>query len=173
LGTLQGSEKPSRRRLSRQPPGAALAVGQFAQPQRGHRPAAGLIHAKSFGVADRKDGRAATPETLSRIGPITKVFTTTLLALLRDWGSVRLDDPVADYLPPEVKLPGDPRGSPAITLRHLAAHSLGLPSLPPNLVAKGEDPYAGNSATKRNTLRKAFLESSPGLRAQGIAVQRK
>jgi D-alanyl-D-alanine-carboxypeptidase/D-alanyl-D-alanine-endopeptidase len=113
----------------------SLSVGIVQQQQ--------LVYAKSFGVADRKHGLAATPDTLYRIGSITKVFTTTLLAMLRDRGTVRLDDPVASYLPPEVKLPGDPRGAPAITLRHLATHSSGLPSLPPNLVPKGEDPYGG------------------------------
>jgi CubicO group peptidase (beta-lactamase class C family) len=42
-----------------------------------------------------------------------------------------------------VKLPGDPRGAPAITLRQLGTHSSGLPSMPPNLVPDGEDPYGG------------------------------
>src|SRR5262249_5694080 len=104
-----------------------------------------LVYAKSFGLADRRNFQAATVHTLYRIGSITKVFTTTLLAMLRDRGAVRLDDPVANYLPSEVKLPTDPRGAPAITLRHLATHSSGLPSLPPNLVPKGEDPYGGYS----------------------------
>src|SRR4029077_16861929 len=64
--------------------------------------------------------------------------------LLRDRGFARLDDPVSQYLPPEVKLPADPRGSPAITLRHLATHSSGLPRLPVNLQSKGDDPYGGS-----------------------------
>jgi CubicO group peptidase (beta-lactamase class C family) len=104
-----------------------------------------LVYARSFGLADRKTTRPATPDTLYRIGSITKVFTTTLLAMLRDRGTVRLDDPVANYLSPEVILPSDPRGAPAITLRHLATHSSGLPSLPPNLAPKGDDPYGGYS----------------------------
>jgi CubicO group peptidase (beta-lactamase class C family) len=113
----------------------SLSVGIVRQQE--------LVYAKSFGVADRKHGCPAMPDTLYRIGSITKVFTTTLLAMLRDRGTVRLDDSVANYLPPEVKLPADPRGAPAITLRHLATHSSGLPSMPPNLVPKGEDPYGG------------------------------
>ena len=104
-----------------------------------------LVYAKSFGLADRRSGRAATPDTSYRIGSITKVFTTTLLAALRDRGIVGLDDPVARYLPPDVKLPSDPTGAPAITLRHLATHSSGLPRLPINLVPKAGDPYGGYS----------------------------
>jgi CubicO group peptidase (beta-lactamase class C family) len=105
-----------------------------------------LVYAKSFGLAARKQGRAATPDTLYRIGSVTKVFTATLLAMLRDRGRVRLDDPVADYLPPGVVLPSDSRGAPAITLRHLATHSSGLPRLPVNLKPKGDDPYGGYPA---------------------------
>jgi CubicO group peptidase (beta-lactamase class C family) len=116
----------------------SLSVGVVRQQE--------LVYAQSFGVADRKRRRPATPDTLYRIGSITKVFTTTLLAMLRDRWAVRLDDPVANYLPPGVKLPADPRGAPAITLRHLATHSSGLPSLPPNLVAEGDDPYGGYPA---------------------------
>jgi CubicO group peptidase (beta-lactamase class C family) len=102
-----------------------------------------LIYAKSVGLAERSHSRPATPDTLYRIGSATKVFTATLLALLRDRGIVRLDDAVAQHLPPEVKLPTDPRGAPAITLRHLATHSSGLPRLPVNLQNKGDDPYGG------------------------------
>jgi serine-type D-Ala-D-Ala carboxypeptidase/endopeptidase len=104
-----------------------------------------LVFAKSVGLTERTHSRAATPDTLYHIGSATKVFTTTLLAVLRDQGVVHLDDAVAQYLPSEVKLPTDPRGAPAITLRHLATHSSGLPRLPVNLHSKGDDPYAGYS----------------------------
>ncbi len=102
-----------------------------------------LIFCRAYGVADRKATRPATTETLYRIGSISKVFTTTLMCILRDKGVVRLDDPVSKYLPADVKLPSDPRGAPAITLRHLATHTSGLPKLPPNVASKGEDAYGG------------------------------
>lgn len=101
----------------------------------------GLAWAKAIGVADRKSGRPATPDTLYRIGSITKVFTASLLVLARDRGEVRLDDAVAKYLPRHAKLPADPRGAPAITLRHLATHTSGLPRIPPNLTPANGDPY--------------------------------
>jgi CubicO group peptidase (beta-lactamase class C family) len=103
----------------------------------------GLVHSKAVGVADRKSGRPAGPGTLYRIGSVTKPFTATLLLVLRDRGKLRLDDPVGMYLPSGMKLPGDPRGAPAITLRHLATHGSGLPRLPVNLRPSGGDPYGG------------------------------
>ena len=102
-----------------------------------------LLYAKAYGVADRKTNRPASPETIYRIGSVTKVFTTTLMCMLRDKGLIRLDDPVGKYLPEGVQLPSDPRGEPVITLRHLATHSSGLPRLTPNVAAKGEDAYGG------------------------------
>jgi len=102
-----------------------------------------LIFAKAYGVADRQTDRKPTPDSLYSIGSVTKVFTTTLMCILRDRGVVRLDDPIAKYLPESVKVPTDPRGAPAITLRHLATHSSGLARLPPNLVPVGDDPYGG------------------------------
>jgi CubicO group peptidase (beta-lactamase class C family) len=121
-----------RRRSARLP---SLSVGIVTRQ--------GLVHARSFGLADCKQKRAATADTLYHIGSVTKVFTTTLLAMLRDRNLVRLEDRVADHLPPDVRLPTDPRGAPAITLRHLGTHSSGLPRLPANLKAKGDDPYGG------------------------------
>lgn len=102
-----------------------------------------LVYARAFGVADRETSRPATIETIYRIGSITKVFTTTLLAILRDQGTVRLDDAVEDHLPKEVRVPSDPRGAQPMTLRHLATHSSGLPRLPVNLTPRGGDPYGG------------------------------
>ena len=105
-----------------------------------------LLFAKAYGFADLQANRPATPETIYRIGSVTKVFTTTLMCVLRDKGVVRLDDPVSNYLPADVRLPSDPRGVPAITLRHLATHSSGLPRVPMNVVAKGDDAYGGYTA---------------------------
>ena len=105
-----------------------------------------LDYTKCFGVADRKSKRDATPDTVYRIGSVSKVFTATLLAALRDQGVVSLDDPIAKHLPKGAKLPSDPRGLPTITLRHLATHTSGLPRLPINLTPRGNDPYGGYSA---------------------------
>jgi CubicO group peptidase (beta-lactamase class C family) len=75
------------------------------------------------------------------IGSITKTFTTTVLATMVADGSVRLDDPVAKYLPASVRVPA--RTGRQITLLDLATQSSGLPRLPANLAPRdAANPYA-------------------------------
>ena len=78
-----------------------------------------------FSVADP---RPVSDDTIFEIGSCTKVFTSTILAIMVQRGEVSLDDPVAKYLPPEVKIPQ--RGGKQITLVDLATHTSGLPRLP-------------------------------------------
>jgi D-alanyl-D-alanine-carboxypeptidase/D-alanyl-D-alanine-endopeptidase len=81
------------------------------------------------------------PRTVFEIGSITKVFTGTLLADMVERGEVSLSDPVAKYLPPEVRVPS--RGAREITLLDLATHRSGLPRLPANMPrADPANPYA-------------------------------
>jgi D-alanyl-D-alanine-carboxypeptidase/D-alanyl-D-alanine-endopeptidase len=63
--------------------------------------------------------------TVFEIGSATKVFTATLLAEMAARGEVRLDDPVAKYLPESVRIPG--RNGRQITLLDLVTHTSGLP----------------------------------------------
>src|SRR5271165_562904 len=72
----------------------------------------------NFGVANP---RPVGSDTVFEIGSVTKVFTSTILADMVRRGEVALDDPVAKYLPPEVKMPQ--RGGRQITLLDLATHS--------------------------------------------------
>src|SRR2546423_12792648 len=62
------------------------------------------------------------------IGSITKTFTASILADMVDHGEVRLDDPVAKYLPPPGRVPS--RNGKQITLLDLATQSSGLPRMP-------------------------------------------
>jgi CubicO group peptidase (beta-lactamase class C family) len=79
--------------------------------------------------------------TIFEIGSITKAFTGILLADMVKRGEVRLDDPVAKYLPPEAAPPRE--GDRQITLVDLATQHSGLPRLPQNLQpADANDPYA-------------------------------
>lgn len=72
------------------------------------------------------------PNTVFEIGSITKVFTTTILADMVVDGIINLDDPVADYLPVDkVKIPSS--NGTKITLKHLATHTSGIPSMPDNI----------------------------------------
>lgn len=93
-------------------------------------------------------GRAGAPgvptldaNTVFEIGSTTKVFTASILASMVDRGEVRLDDPVAKYLPASVRMPK--RGGRDITLEDLATHTSALPRLPGNMAPKdASNPYA-------------------------------
>lgn len=75
------------------------------------------------------------------IGSITKTFTASVLADMVARGDVRLDDPVAKYLPDSAHVPG--RNGKQITLVDLATQSSGLPRLPSNLAPRdASNPYA-------------------------------
>jgi len=75
------------------------------------------------------------------IGSITKTFTASILAGMVADGSVRLDDPVAKFLPASVRVPS--RNGRQITLVDLATQSSGLPRLPSNMAPRDSaNPYA-------------------------------
>ncbi len=85
-----------------------------------------LVWAKGYGTSDLETGAPVTPETIFRIGSITKLFTATAVMQLRDAGKLRLDDSVSRHLPWfEVQSPFE--GEPEITIRQLLTHTSGLP----------------------------------------------
>jgi CubicO group peptidase (beta-lactamase class C family) len=83
-----------------------------------------------------QDGPAPDGRTVFQLGSIGKTLTATALARAVGDRTVQLDTPLS--LPPGFTVP---RGKTRrITLRDLATHSSGLPSLPANLLAEA-DPY--------------------------------
>ncbi len=87
-----------------------------------------------YGKADNGDPRPLDSDSVFEIGSVTKVFTSLLLADMVQRGEVALTDPVAKYLPKEVRVPE--HGGKAITLQELATHTSGLPREPTNLKPK-------------------------------------
>jgi D-alanyl-D-alanine-carboxypeptidase/D-alanyl-D-alanine-endopeptidase len=106
----------------------------------------GVIDAKgrrivAYGSLEKGDKRPLDGDTLFEIGSITKVFTSLLLADMAQRGEVRLDDPIAKYLPASAKVPE--RGGRQISLVDLATHTSGLPRMPANFRPKDPaNPYA-------------------------------
>ena len=94
---------------------------------RGHR--AGLLlrrGAEGFGRAVMDaDGHMET-DTRFRMASHSKLFTATAIMQLREQGKIRLDDPVADYLP-WFTFQGAAPDDPLITIEQLLTHSSGLP----------------------------------------------
>jgi D-alanyl-D-alanine carboxypeptidase len=108
----------------------------WVEAQRVHRELPGLslgvIHdqtlvwSRGFGWADVERRTRATPDTLYRVGSITKLFTATAVLMLRDAGKLKLDDPVNEHLPWFEMKSAFGTDNP-ITLRHLLSHTSGLP----------------------------------------------
>lgn len=81
----------------------------------------------AFGKADNEKGIDAGVSTIYRIGSISKTFTAYLMMLLVQDGTIRLDEPVAKYLP-EIKQLKWKEGidTSEITFGELASHTGGL-----------------------------------------------
>jgi CubicO group peptidase (beta-lactamase class C family) len=85
----------------------------------------------SYGHFNPGDERPLDGDTVFEIGSVTKVFTALVLADMVERGELKLDDPVAKYLPAGVKLPE--RQGHAITLVDLATQTSGLPFFPSDI----------------------------------------
>ena len=102
--------------------------------------------------------------TVFEMGSISKVFTGALLADMVARGEVKLDDPIAKYLPQTVKVPS--RNGRQITLLDLATQSSGLPRLPSNMrPADFSNPYADYSVQQLYEFLSGYsLTRDPGQR---------
>jgi serine-type D-Ala-D-Ala carboxypeptidase/endopeptidase len=94
--------------------------------------------------ADKAHPRAITSQTPFEIGSITKTMTGALLAQFVADGTLSMEDPITDHLPPGVVVPM--REAP-IRLKHLVTHTSGLPSAPSRLMPPADpaNPYASFS----------------------------
>lgn len=95
----------------------------------------------SYGALDKGDPRPLNGDSVFEIGSVTKVFTSLLLSDMVQRGQLALTDPIAKYLPADVKVPQ--QNGRQITLQDLATHTSGLPRLPTNFQPKdAANPYA-------------------------------
>lgn len=118
------------------------------------------------GKLDNGTEREVDGDTVFEIGSITKTFTALLLQDMVERGEMKLDDPVAKFLPPTVKVPT--RKGREITLLHLATHTSGLPLLPENLnPRRADNPYADYTVEKLNAFLAGYmLPTTPGAKYQ-------
>jgi D-alanyl-D-alanine carboxypeptidase len=77
---------------------------------------------KGYGMADVENQVPATPQTVFRIGSITKQFTSSAVMQFVEQGKVSLDDDMTKYIP---KYPTRGR---KIPVRYLLNHTSGIPS---------------------------------------------
>lgn len=98
-------------------PGLALAIVQGGQ----------VTYARGFGVTAADDGGLpVTPQTLFRIGSVTKPLTGTAVMRLVEAGKLDLDRPVTAYVP-WLAL-SEEGAAERVTLRMLMSHTAGLPT---------------------------------------------
>ena len=107
--------------------------------------------------------------TIFEIGSVTKVFTGLLLADLAVRGVVRLDDPLAGYLPASVSVPTF-KGR-EITLGDLSSHTGGLRRNPRGTLGRWlrnrRNPYAGLSVEELyQGVARTRLRRRPGQRVR-------
>jgi len=83
-----------------------------------------IIWAKGFGCADREKKIPASPETVYRVGSISKLFNAVGIMLLEEKQKLSLDENIEKYLP--AARFENPFDEPAvITLRHILSHRPG------------------------------------------------
>ncbi|MGO9199119.1 MAG: serine hydrolase [Limisphaerales bacterium] len=101
----------------------------------------------SYGRLGDATDQEMNGDTVFAICSVTKTFTGLLLQDMVERGEMKLDDPVARYLPQSVRVPT--RNGKEITLRQLATHSSGLPKWPDDLNPNRADhPYEDYPAEK-------------------------
>ena len=92
----------------------------------------------SAGKLDNGTDGTVNGDTVFFIGSVSKTFTTLTFLDMVEHGEVKLDDPLAKYLPPSVKVPSYQGRQ--ITLNDLATQTAGLPFNPDSM--KGPDDRA-------------------------------
>jgi CubicO group peptidase (beta-lactamase class C family) len=126
-GTMQAKVDQLMRDYAGSQPGASVLV---------LRDGVAVVRA-SYGRANRDQRIAVTPATNFRLASVSKQFTAACILLLMEEGKLRLDDPIAQWLP---SLPPATR---EVTVRQLLTHTSGLIDyedvIPPSLTRQLKD----------------------------------
>ena len=121
------------------------SIGKRIEYDLNHSIVIGVIddqgtHYYNYGKTEA-DGQNVDEHSIYEIGSISKTFTAVLLADQVLKGTMKLDDPISDYLPEHVNVPQ--YNGREITLAHLSDHTSSLPRMPDNFnPADPDNPYA-------------------------------
>ena len=85
----------------------------------------GVVLTKGYGVAGLSPRRTVDADTLFRVGSISKTPVWISLMQLVEQGRIKLDDPINDHLPPDLRIPDEGFRQP-IRVWHLMTHSAGF-----------------------------------------------
>jgi serine-type D-Ala-D-Ala carboxypeptidase/endopeptidase len=158
VGAALGSTVPP----ALQPNGASACSVAVVFPQ----PGANQLQTAFFnyGTLAKDSGTPANSTTEYEIGSLTKLFTADMLALFVEDGSMKLEDPLQQYLPPAAHVPTYDGNF--ITLRQLSTHTSGLPrTLPKDGLRKANGVSVYGLATGDEVF--SFLDTYKLTRAPG------
>ncbi|MDP2497904.1 MAG: serine hydrolase [Candidatus Palauibacterales bacterium] len=115
--------------------------------------------ARGYGMANLEHGIPIAPESVFRIGSVSKQFTAAAVLLLARDGTLSLDDPVRRWVP---ELPSDPYSG--VTIRHLLHHTSGVRDYLTlmTLAGKREEDYYDDSEVVGILGRQDALNFRPG-----------
>jgi CubicO group peptidase (beta-lactamase class C family) len=87
-----------------------------------------VLFSRGYGLANAEHQISNTPQTVFRLGSITKQFTAVAILQLQEQGALTVNDLISKFLPDY------PQGN-KITIHHLLTHTSGIPSITefPNL----------------------------------------
>ena len=94
------------------------------------------IKVKTYGLSNVELNTPVQPQTVFKIGSVSKQFIAAAVLLLADESKLRLDDPITKYLE------GAPATWDEITIKHLLSHTSGLPRESPGFSALKVQPDA-------------------------------
>ena len=100
-----------------------IAGGSFLVAHKGE-----IVFREAFGYADIESKRPFTTDELCPIASVSKPFLASVVMALVEQGKLKLDDPVAKYLPEfkGKKVEGSQSPARPMTIRHLLSHTAGF-----------------------------------------------
>jgi CubicO group peptidase (beta-lactamase class C family) len=137
-----------RQKLPANSPGAALLITKGKN----------VIVRSGYGLANIESKSVIKPETIFRIGSITKQFTSTAILQLASQGKLMLDDEISKFLTDY------PSQGKTITIRHLLTHTSGIKSYTSIPEVMTRDGKARNVAVAEmiNVFKNKPMDFNPG-----------
>jgi len=137
-----------------------------------------LVTARGLGALRAGEDAPPDADSVFRIASMTKSFTGAALMTLVVDNEVRLDEPVATYVPELAHWRGPTTDAPPLTVRHLVSMESGLPTDDPwadrhmDLTSEGMDALIANGASFTWTPGTRFEYSNLGWGLVGRVMER-
>ncbi len=115
-----------------------------------------LLISKGYGMANLELDVPNKPQTIFRLGSLTKQFTAMAIMILQERGKLHTNDPICNYLS------DCPIAWQSITIRNLLTHTSGIPNYTslPNFLQTMQLPVTHANLVER--FKNMPLESTPG-----------